>query len=363
MDPEQVAAFRLARQGLDARRPLTLAAAAACPASDFQRGSALLALAARADGVSRGAFDAAVATGELIVAPSLRAAIHVVAPADEALFGRGLVATEDGDLGEQLGVTAKKQLQEASIRPSAALAEVTEATAQALADRGALTKDELHEALRGRVRPALLPWCKGCGSHHVAPMLWRYAAVMTGARLDTARRYRAGEPAAAPGATEAVRRFLRAYGPATVKEFTAWAGVARAHGRALWGRIAGELAEVRIGGRTLWLLGEDEAAFASPPRASGTRLLPPRDPYLQHPDRSWIAPDAAVARRLFRPVAAPGAVLCDGRLAGLWRVRAKGRRAELTVEALGDIDAGALEAEAARIAQLRGAERVEVLLA
>jgi hypothetical protein len=41
-------------------------------------------------------------------------------------------------------------------------------------------------------------------------------------------------------------------------------------------------------------------------------------------------------------------------------VRARGRRAEVEVEALGPVDRDALEAEAARVADLRGAQRAEI---
>jgi hypothetical protein len=54
VDAEQVLAFRLARSGLARRDARSLAEAARCPASDFTRDAALLALAARRDGVSRG---------------------------------------------------------------------------------------------------------------------------------------------------------------------------------------------------------------------------------------------------------------------------------------------------------------------
>ena len=70
MDPEQVVAFRLARHGLATRSASTLAQAAACPASDFSRGSALLALAARTDAVTREGYARAVDAGELWVGPS-----------------------------------------------------------------------------------------------------------------------------------------------------------------------------------------------------------------------------------------------------------------------------------------------------
>jgi hypothetical protein len=51
-------------------------------------------------------------------------------------------------------------------------------------------------------------------------------------------------------------------------------------------------------------------------------------------------------------------VLKDGRLAGLWRVKATGRRVELTVEPIGRLLKRDLEVEAARVAALRGAEPV-----
>jgi hypothetical protein len=181
-------------------------------------------------------------------------------------------------------------------------------------------------------------------------------------RLDSGRRYRQGKrarvPAGAPA--EAARRFLRVYGPATAKDFAAWAGLARAQARRAWAAVEDELVEVSPGGRRAWLLREDERALASPPPARGVRLLPPRDPYVQHPDRASVVEDPDVRKKLFRPVANPGAVLQDGRIAGLWRARAKGKHTEIEVERLGKLDRKALQAEAQRVAVLRGAEEAAV---
>ena len=74
-----------------------------------------------------------------------------------------------------------------------------------------------------------MPWCEGCESHHVAPMLWRYGSVEAGALLDSQRRYVLGKPGPGPAAGEAVNRFLRFYGPATAGDFAEWAGIARPH--------------------------------------------------------------------------------------------------------------------------------------
>jgi hypothetical protein len=363
VDADQVLAFRLAQSGLTARGARSLADAAACPASDFVRDSALLALAARAEGVSREAYHRAVDAGDVVVAYIARGAIHALAPGDLSLYGRALIARDDGELAVQLGRQVQRLAAEKGFAPSAALDEVAAATMEALANGRTLDKTELHEELRRRVSADLMPWCRGCQSHHVAPMLWRYATVKAGVRLDSERRYRRAEPGPTPTPSEAVRRFLGFYGPGTPGEFAEWAGLAKPHAQRLWEEAAGDVEEVRVGKRDGWLLREDLGALESPPAVEGIRLIPPGDPYLQKPNRPLLAPDAELRKRLFRPVASPGAVLKDGRLAGLWRVKAKGRKAELTVEPLERLPRGDLEEEAARVAELRGAAGAALVFA
>ena len=50
-------------------------------------------------------------------------------------------------------------------------------------------------------------------------------------------------------------------------------------------------------------------------------------------------------------------------MTGLWRVKAKGGRAELTVESLGRLRRGNLEEGAQCVAELRGAAEAAVVLA
>ena len=154
----------------------------------------------------------------------VRGAIHALAPGDFALYGRALIARDDGELGAQLGRQVRGLAAEKGFAPTEALEEVSAATRDALKNGPALGKNELHEELRQRVRDELMPWCRGCGSHHVAPMLWRYATVAAGVRLDSRRRYTMGRPGRAPAASEAARRFLSYYGPAGPGDFAEWAG-------------------------------------------------------------------------------------------------------------------------------------------
>jgi hypothetical protein len=349
---EQVLAFRLARSGLAARTAGSLAEAAACPASDFSRDAALQALAARAEDVSRGDYDRAVDAGDVVVAYIVRGAIHALDPGDLALYGRALIARDDDELGAQLGRQVQRLSTEKGFAVTDALDEVAAATKDALAG-GPLGKNDLHQALRERVSDDLMPWCKGCKSHHVAPMLWRYATVQAGVRLDAERRYIMGRPGRAPAAREAVRRFLSFYGPGRPADFAEWGGLAKSHAQRLWDEVAGDLVELPIARTAAWVLADDEDAVASPPDAEGVRLLPPGDPYLQKANRPLLAPDDDLRKRLFRPVASPGAVLKDGRLVGLWRAKAKGRKTELTVEKVGRVSRADLEEEAERIVALR----------
>jgi hypothetical protein len=361
LEVEQILAFRLARSGL-AGPPASLARAAACPASDFSRDAALLALGARAEGFGREEYEAAVDAGDLVVAHIVRGAIHALAPDDLALYGRALIARDDAELGAQLGQQMQRLAAEKGFAVTDALDEVTAATKEVLARGRRLGKNDLHEELRGRVSADLMPWCRGCGSHHVAPLLWRYATVSAGARLDSERRYLLAKRGRAPAASEAVRHFLHFYGPAKPAELAEWAGLAKPHAQRLWDAVPGELAEVRVGKGAAWALADDVGALESPPAAGGIRLLPPGDPYLQKPNRPLLAPDAELRKRLFRPVASPGAVLKDGRLAGLWRITRKGKKAELTVEKLGRLGRAELTEPAHRVAELRGASDVTVLL-
>ena len=188
-----------------------------------------MAVAARRDGVSRAAYDEAVDRGKLVVAHVLRGAIHALAPRDHALYGRALIGADEDELGAQLGEQVRRLAKSKGFSFHEALSEVADATSEALGDGRALSKNELHDELRKRVRADLMPWCKGCKSHHVAPMLWRYGGIKAGARLDARRRYVLGKPGRTPAAAGAVRRFLHFYGPADAGGFSAWAGVAKPH--------------------------------------------------------------------------------------------------------------------------------------
>ena len=154
-----------------------------------------------------------------------------------------------------------------------------------------------------------------------------------------------------------MRRHLSWFGPSTPRRASEWAGIDDEKARTAWGLVEGELAGIRRNGAREWVLAADLEALAAPPSARGVRLLPSGDPYLQQRDRATLAADASLRRRLFTGIGAPGAVLHDGRLAGLWRARRNGRLLTVSVEPLAsDLDPSELTAEADLVVRHRGAQ-------
>lgn len=355
---EQALAFRLARHHLHERLPAGAQATAAYVGlQDTPPGSAALALAARMDAAPDD-LDA------LVIVPSVRGAPLAVAPGDLAVFTAGLAPPDEPAARVLIGSATRAIGDMPALE---ALDRMSDAVADAVAG-GPLERDAFHQALRERLPPELLWWCRSCQSHHAHPSLWRATGVR-GVLAIVGRDGRAAvfgappEPAPVndPGA-ELARRFLRAYAPARPPLLAAWAGLAPDHARALWSR-AGELAEVELDGRRAWVLADDAEALAGPPPAAGVRLLPNLDPYLAGRDRELLLPDDALRKRLWRVLGGPGAVLVDGALAGFWRPAKKGRRLVVTVEPLDPAArraADGLAAEAERLAPLRGATAAEL---
>ena len=357
----QALAFRLARHHLAERLGADgTRSAAVVGLQDTPPGTAALALAARAD-------VAPEALEELVLVPSVRGAPLAVAEEDLAVFTSGLEPPDEAAARALIG-NAWKSLE--GVTALEALDRVSEAVRDSLRD-GPRPRDDFHQALRERLPGQLLRWCKGCGSHHVHPSLWR-ATGIRGVLAIVGREGRSavfGAPPAAPAVedpgAELARRFLRAYGPARPKLLADWAGLAGSHAETLWER-AGALAPVDLDGTPAWALAEDVPALLAAPEVEGVRLLANLDPLNAGRDRELLVPDPAVRRRIFTAIGGPGTVLVDGAVAGLWRAAKRGRTLSVTVEPLGRLTAPAeraLAAEAERIAPFRGAETAELRIA
>lgn len=226
------------------------------------------------------------------------------------------------------------------------------------------TKGELSGAVSPLVPEIARPWCAGCGVHHVADGLFRLATLYAGVELVPGEgrrlRFRLGpDPADDPAVEHATQQLLRTAvrlaGPLTRGDLVTWLdtrSVTAAPGwlRPVWTTLVDDLAEVDVDGMTLHA---DPAVLVDAPAPPPLLLLPPRDTYLLG-HRALLVPDKAIAKELWRPLGSAGPVVVDGEPAGVWRARRSGRTLAITVTSGHTLDAGALDAQAAVVAEARG---------
>ena len=298
---------------------------------------------------------------DVVQVNSFRGSPYIVRREDVRIFTAALVPSDEAGLRALVGSAPSKEVIEEGYEVGEALDLVAAAAREGLAG-GPLDRDAFHQAMRERLPSGLLPWCRGCQSHHVRPGFWRALVPLEVTVMPEKATWALADPPDMPieeARAELVRRFLRVYGPATHSQLASLAQTASSHAKELFEGIADELEPASVEGRRGFVLSADVGALESPPAAQGVRLLGGHDPYVAQPDREALVPDAAVRKRLFPSVGRPGAVLADGVLAGLWRGHKKGDVLEVGVQWLGDAVDVAEEAEA--IAVLRGCDAARVL--
>lgn len=136
-----------------------------------------------------------------------------------------------------------------------------------------------------------------------------------------------------------LRRYLRAYGPATAADFSLWTGISLTEAREIWAREEAGFAPVNIEDWTAAVLREDldELAQAELGRPL-VRLLPYFDSYLLgHKEREHLV-DMKDRKNVFRAQGwiAP-VVLVDGHVAAVWAHNREGNRLRVNVTKFGSI--------------------------
>ncbi|WP_328473149.1 winged helix DNA-binding domain-containing protein [Actinoplanes sp. NBC_00393] len=382
-----VIAYRLHAQHLDERlgKQGLLEAAGACGIQNSPPGSALAALHARVRNLSQDRFDAAVAEDKsLLQSWCMRGSPFYVPAAEAAVFTTGVLPpTEEamrhfilgaGPSVDELGL----ELTDAVALAGAEIGDVLTGRRLAIDELGA----ELAERIAGKLsRKQRDIWQKegpyaagqplGEGVVHFCIRILTLQKVVCFAPRDgnQAPFVLVDEWLSDPipdtdpesARAELLRRYLRCYGPSTRADFAAWLGVRPGDAGPWWSLVEDEMTEVSFGRRT-WILTEDLDGLRSATMPKGVRLLPPRDPYTQLRDRGTVV-DKQHHRDVWKAVGAPGVVLVDGEIAGVWRSRKSGRKLTMTVSSFGTLPARSrkpLLAEAEQLATLRGASSVDV---
>jgi uncharacterized protein YcaQ len=169
---------------------------------------------------------------------------------------------------------------------------------------------------------------------------------------------------------EVLRRYLRAYGPATYQDFARWFWLKPEHARGVMDSISGELEQVEVDGHTSYVLAGDFDA-RSATEVGSVHLLTQYDCYvLGAVPRELLVPQAARKRisahgwgRFEGAVGLP-VLLVDGMVAGMWERHVRSKRLELKVEAfvqLTSLQREQLQAEATRIGDFLGLNAVLTL--
>jgi hypothetical protein len=309
----------LARQLLLERKPASLPRAAEQLAGLQAQytPSPYLSLHARLDGFRRDQLTRALARRTLVKALLMRGTLHVVTPRDFWAFTAARRA---------LGTDYWPPSYERRL-PKRKIVEIARAMIPELR-AGPKRFEEIRQLLEPYATAdvnATFLWRRVQGQEHVvhaAPSgSWGYHGEGVYEAADAA--LDGGPPPAEEACEHLVRRYLGAFGPATIQDIAQWAGLQRVGGlREILGRL-----ELRTfadeDGRTLFDL--SRAPLPDPETPAPPRLMPRFDNLvLSHADRTRILGDVPISRIVTKNAVVHATILVDGFVAGRWQLE-KGR--------------------------------------
>ncbi len=378
----QVLAFRLHRQQLASRAPAGTAVdvlAAMAGAQAQLESAAAVSLWARIEALERTAVAARLWTDRAVAkAACMRRTLHLVPARALAEFVRGTA----GRAHKEVRWMRNKGVSERD------LGRAVDAALDAM--QRPLTRPELAESVGAAL--GLAPgWQAGGGwgstrdvpsvrigpvdtpAHYLLHLVSASGVVCYGpprgnqptfVRADT---WLAGWRDMAPAEAEdaLLRRYLRAFGPATAADFAAWAGLRVTDARAVWARAEAELLAVELDGRAAWILAADLGALrGAEVERPHVRLLPYFDAYLLgHAERSAFVPEGRAADVYRKQGWVAPVLLVDGRAQGTWLQKRKAGRLELHVTPFGPLSRAivrGVEREAEALARFFGSGAADV---
>ena len=368
VDRKQVLAYRAAAQGLDrtTRRAPQLAVFD-IGFQDTPSGSAAIGLAARlAEAPSN--EDLIADDESLALAWTIRGAPHLHRRADLPKLMSSLWPLGEADARARLAAFGSDMKKAGR---SALQAHAAAAKAMRAAVKKPMTKGETSSAATRLAPDYVSLWCRSCKSTHIHEQLFKLSALPAGLELTTDRsplvlapiKGRPAIPTKARGTDSLIRAYLTFLGPATESEVASFLGTNRALIEPAW---PDDLSEVRIDGKPALLPRARLPSLKKAKPETMVRLLPPYDPYLQARDRDLLLADKAQQKSLWRGLlGAPGAVLTDGEITGVWRAKLSGKkRLVVAIDGFGASTKRtrkSLEREAEIVAEVRGASDVEVV--
>lgn len=341
---DNVASFRLRRHHLlqeSPADPVTICRDI-CGVQAQVMSAAYLQLWARNHALTRGQIEDALWRKRTLIKTSLmRQTLHLV-PADE--FELYITALQPCRVAQALRVMARFGISRDEAES------VTPLIMDALSS-GPQPRSAIAAAIRAKSSRRVHRWMDLCWGHVRIPVaeglvcygsgegnevnFVRTDQWLAGSKQARAKPKRSARPLTPLAAQHALlRKYLRAYGPASIHDFAHWAGLSMQEVKLLQPLPADEMVEIPGGKRTLFLLREDESALKNQPaNETSLRLLPLFDPYLlAHREKDHLLA-AQHYKRVYRnqgwisPV-----VLIDGAVAAVWSYKLPGNTLQITVE-------------------------------
>jgi uncharacterized protein YcaQ len=269
-------------------------------------------------------------TRELVKTSAMRLTLHLIPAADHAVYIEAMRPASRAVLARwqrRLKITA------------AHVQIMIETVLEALAD-GALPQQELVARAKRRAPKGMRAWLDHAWSA-VRPAVVEGAIVYGPPRGAEATFVRVDlwlgpQPAMTVDAARAelLRRFLRAFGPATAHDFAKWSGMRVTETRTVVAALEPELTPVSVDGAAGWILsGDVDVLRRATLDADAVRLLGPFDSLLlAHATKEHLV-DARFYKRVYRPQGWISAVVLRGStIIGTWTQTTEGKRIAIDVE-------------------------------
>lgn len=362
---EKVVAFRLTRHHLETRADrgdLASVVRDVCGVQAQLPSGAEIALWARIRGLTRDDIERALWKDRSIVRTwAMRGTVHLLPADDLSVYVAALRETTGRDTEAWL------------LRSGLSLRDIeatTKAIVKALSE-GPLTRDELAGRAGAGFPAKVRSWLAHGWGGLLKPASFAglvcfgpdRGSEVTFVRRDRwMTRWREVPPAEA--VAELLRRYLRAYGPATPVDFAGWSGMSVKAANECAEAIRTDLVEISDGGGALLLRKDLRVLESLSPHRRIVRLLPNFDVFLLgHRDKGHLV-NAAHYKRVYRKAGwLSPVVLVDGRVAGVWSRARRARRLDVRVEPFLKLPRDvhdAVESEASDLARFLEADDVRV---
>ena len=331
----QIAAFRIQRHHLrnDREADVVSVSRDVCGFQAQILSAAFLQAWARSHSINRREIEDALWKKRTLIRTSLmRQTLHLV-PMDQ--FPIYIAALRSSRVAGARGVMRRFAISDEEA------AHLTQLIMEVLS-QGPQTRGPIRDAVRPKVSKRVRAWMDKVWSIMRVPIAEGLICYGSGegneVRYVRSDQWVATKPLRIPeeqARAELLRGYLRAYGPATLKDFAHWAGLPAGEMRALPSLLAADLEEIKTENSACLLLREDLDALTSDTGDTNTvRLLPHFDPYLlAHREKDHLI-SARHYKRVYRnqgwisPV-----VLVDGAVAGVWSYKIQRQQLIVAVEA------------------------------